>query len=278
MAFEVFEGKESELVGYQNIKCHMIFDVKMGENFCRKARMVAGGHMTETPSSITYASVVSQDSVRIALLIAALNDLKVLGRDIQNAYLTAPCREKVFTYAGPEFGSDKGKLMIAVRALYGLKSSGAAFRDFLAEELHDAGYTPSKADPDVYMRPAIKSNTFEYYEYILTYVDDVLCISDNPMATMEQIQKKFKLKDDKVEPPDNYLGAQLTKMYNESNHECWAMSSDAYCSAAVDNVEATLAKKGLKLPSKCVTTMSNGYRQELDVTGDLKAEGIQWYQ
>ena len=42
-AFEVWE-KEVEHIppGYQQIKCHMIFDVKMGENFRRNARFVAG--------------------------------------------------------------------------------------------------------------------------------------------------------------------------------------------------------------------------------------------
>ena len=54
----------------------MIFDIKMGENFIRKARMVADGHRTEAPAALTYSSVVSRDSVRIALTIAASNDLK----------------------------------------------------------------------------------------------------------------------------------------------------------------------------------------------------------
>ena len=31
----------------------MIFDIKMGENFRRKARMVADGHWTETPAALT---------------------------------------------------------------------------------------------------------------------------------------------------------------------------------------------------------------------------------
>ena len=93
--------------------------MKLGENYRRKARLVAGGHKTEAPASITYSSVVSRDSVRIALLIAALNELDVLSCDIQNAYLTAPCREKVYTVAGDEFGSDSGKTMLITRALYG---------------------------------------------------------------------------------------------------------------------------------------------------------------
>ena len=90
VAFEEFEGDKSLLPpGYQEVGCHMIFDIKMGENFIQKARMVAECHTTETPSALTYASVVIRDSVRIALTIAALNDLKICACDIQNAYLTA---------------------------------------------------------------------------------------------------------------------------------------------------------------------------------------------
>ena len=88
------------------MRCHMIFDVKFGENFWCKARLVAGGHMTNTPDTLTYSSIVSRDSVCIALTIAALNELSVMVCDIQNAYLTADCREKIWTHAGPEFSSE----------------------------------------------------------------------------------------------------------------------------------------------------------------------------
>ena len=76
----------------------------MGNNLRRKYRMVADGHRTDAPAALTYSSVVSRDSVRIALTITALNDLKFLACNIQNAYLTANCREKVWMRAGPEFG------------------------------------------------------------------------------------------------------------------------------------------------------------------------------
>jgi hypothetical protein len=88
------------------------FKGELGENFRRKAWYVAGSHMTEPPASITYASVVSRESVRIALLVAALNGLDVVTADIQNAYLHAPCREKIWVKAGPEFGTDAGSIMI----------------------------------------------------------------------------------------------------------------------------------------------------------------------
>jgi hypothetical protein len=63
-AFEVWEKLISELPpGYQKITGHMIFDVKMGENFRRKARFMADGHKTQTPAAMCYSSVVSRDSV-----------------------------------------------------------------------------------------------------------------------------------------------------------------------------------------------------------------------
>jgi hypothetical protein len=56
-----------------------------------------------------------------------LNDLEVKVRDVLNAYITAPVKEKVWTILGPEFGHDAGRSAIIVRALYGLKSAGAEF-------------------------------------------------------------------------------------------------------------------------------------------------------
>ena len=150
-AFEVFEGREDDIPkDYQFMRCHMIFDVKFGENFRHKARLVAGGHMTDTPNTLTYSSVISRDSVHIALTIAALNNLSVMACDIQNAYLTTDFREKIWMHAGPEFGSESGSIMIVKKALYGLKGSSTAFRAHLAENLHDIGFIPTRADPDVW--------------------------------------------------------------------------------------------------------------------------------
>ena len=97
------------------------------------------------PTSVTYSSVVSRDSVRIALTIASLNSLEVSACDIGNAYLNASCREKLWTVACPAFGSERGAVMIIARALYGLKSSGAAWRSTLAQTMEALGYKPTQA-------------------------------------------------------------------------------------------------------------------------------------
>ena len=94
------------------------------------------------------------DSVRIALTLTGLNDLQVMSCDKQNAYLTADCWESIWRYAGPKFGSEQGSIMFVRKALYVLKISGAAFRAHLPETLHDIGFHPTRADPDVLRRPA----------------------------------------------------------------------------------------------------------------------------
>jgi len=129
-------------VGSQWIPFHMIFDVKC--DFTRKARFVAGGHWTDAPSQLTYSSVVTRDSVRIAFLIAALNDLDIMAADVGNAYLQAPVGEKVHTTAGPEFGPNNiGETVVVIQAMYGLKSSGAAWHAKLSKTLWDMDFVPS---------------------------------------------------------------------------------------------------------------------------------------
>ena len=119
-------------------------------DFSRKCRMVANGATTETPESLTYSSVVSSDSVRLAFLVMELNELYVMTCNVGNAYLIASCREKIWFVDGPEYGEKKGKVLLVVRALYGLKSSGTSWRAMFADTLLAMNFIPNQADPDVY--------------------------------------------------------------------------------------------------------------------------------
>ena len=86
--------------------------------------------------------------------------------------------------------------------------------------LHDLGYMPTKADPDVWIKPAVKPDGLEYYEIVLSYVDDVLSISDDPMKTIDGIKSVFKLKGDKAEKPDMYLGATIQNAESADGTNC----------------------------------------------------------
>ena len=69
--------------GHQSIKYYMIFDVKMEDLRC-KARMFAGGHMTDAPPMITHTSAVSCETMRIASTMVACNDMITKTTDIKN--------------------------------------------------------------------------------------------------------------------------------------------------------------------------------------------------
>ena len=131
--------------------CNLIFDVKM--EFSRNDQMIANGTMNKAPSSLTYSSVIYRDSVNLDFLIAGINDLDIMARDVGNAYLNAPCQENIWFTVGPDNGLEKTfKIMVMVRVLYGLNSSGSARRKIFAETLRDMDFVPTVADPDVYNR------------------------------------------------------------------------------------------------------------------------------
>ena len=75
----------------------MVFNVKLGA-LTRKTRLCADEHKAPIlPKESIYSSVPCINPVRTYFLLAALNGLKVLSTDIQNAYLTAPLTEKYYT-------------------------------------------------------------------------------------------------------------------------------------------------------------------------------------
>ena len=66
---------------------------------------------------------------------------------------------------------------------------GAAWRKHLLASIKGLGFTPSRGDPDLYFRAACKPDGTEYYEYLLVYVDDILCISHATDPIMQQFAK-----------------------------------------------------------------------------------------
>ena len=210
IAFDVRDKEARIAPGYTFLECYMVFDVKM--DFTRKARFVANGSKTPDLVASTYAGVVSRETVRIAFTYAALNGLDIMAADIQNAYLQAPISEKYWTICGPEFGAEiEGSKAYIVRALYGCKSSGRDFRQHLRECMEMLGYRSCLADPDLWIREDVSDNGNQYYEYMLLYVDDCLCVSEHPREALEEINKYFPMKPNSIEAPRIYLGAKIGK-------------------------------------------------------------------
>ena len=55
----------------------------------------------------------------------------------------------------------KGRVLIVVNALYGLRTSAARFHEHLTDNIKKFGYIPSKADPNLFYE-----NMRNHYEYV----------------------------------------------------------------------------------------------------------------
>jgi hypothetical protein len=278
-AFTILDVGANPPLASKCIPCHMIFDIKL--DFTRKARFVAGGHVTDPPSSLTYSSVVARDSVRLAFLIAALNDLELLSADVDNAYLNAYTKEKVHTICGVEFGQNLvGRIAVITRALYGLKSSGAAWRSMFATTLYDLDFQSSLADPDVWLQAATKPSGEKYYEYIFVYVDDLLVISTHPDIIMKTLSSSYRLKEGSVMKPKAYLGAEIKEYRNPEDpiKTMWSMSADKYIQEALRTLQFDLERMNKRLPTKVTTPLSTGYRPEMEVSPLLDDDFTRFYQ
>ena len=233
--------------------------------------------MTDPPESITYSSVVSRETVRIAFMIAALNDLAICAADIGNSYLNAKCKVRIWVKASKEFRADEGKLMIIVKALYGLKSSVAAWRNLLSSSIIELGFTSLKADPDLYYRAQVKKDGEKYYEYLLVYVDDTLCLSDNMKPIMEEIGALYRLKEYSVDPPERYLDADTKILKMKSGIQCWTMSPDSYVREAISNVEVLIEQDGKKMRKAMTPFPKTHFKPELDTSPLLDASMMSRY-
>ena len=82
----------------------------------RKDLFVAGDHIINPSTSMKYSSIVSQESVRVVFLLAALNDMGMLTGDIGNFCLNVYI---VFYCAGSEWDPVlKGIVCVIIGELY----------------------------------------------------------------------------------------------------------------------------------------------------------------
>ena len=279
-AFDIQDEGASPPPAHKFIHCHMVFDIKAG-SLARKARFVADGSRVEPDDTVpTYASVVSRESVRLAFLLAALNDLDIYAADCEGAYLNAESREKLYTRCGPEFGEYAGRLAIITRALYGSKSAASSWRAAISKCIEGMGFKMCRADNDVWMRKGKNSKGLDVWEYILVYSDDLLCVANNPKSILLQIHGHYKLKDGSLKRPDRYLGADISEYTLPDGTVAWCSSPDSYVKSAVDNVKRwlTAKDKDARLKSKVSCVLPSGYKPELDVSAELASADASWYQ
>ena len=121
-----------------------------------------------------------------------LNELPVKVSDIHNAYITAHVTEKIWTALGQEFGEDAGRKDIVVCNLYGLKSAGTAFRNHLSYCMNHLGFLLCPAVLYLWMNPMVRpQDGFDYYAYVLIYVDDLMVIHNDADSVLQRIDNSL---------------------------------------------------------------------------------------
>jgi len=176
-------GDESEITEEdQKIPLLWAFAVKF--DGLHRARLYAGGHRTRDPKTDYYSGVVELETVRVLFVIAAFKKFKVIAAGAASAYVQALTSELVYAIAGQEFGPWQGKILIIVKALYGLRSSGAMWHLKFSDYLRGRGFRLCYADFDLWMR-----HRGDHYEYIAVMVDDLLIFSKEPLSIIEPLQK-----------------------------------------------------------------------------------------
>ena len=250
--------------GYKQIRVHLVYDVKHDGR--HKARLVADGHLTDVPIDSVYSGVVSLRGLRLVIFLAELNDLELWSTDIGNAYLEAKTNEKVVVRAGPEFGELKGHLLIIVKALYGLRTSGLRWHERFADCLRDMGFEPSKSEPDIWMR-----RNGDIYEYIAVYVDDLAIAAKDPLDIVNVLRDVYQFKLKGTGPISFHLGCDFFR----DSEGVLCMAPKKYIEKMISQYERMF---GCKPKTTYMSPLEKGDHPELDTSEELDAKGQRQYQ
>lgn len=158
-----------------------VFKIKRnasGEPVKYKARLVAQGcgQRSGVDFEEVYAPVATQATFRTLLAVASYKKMVLKHIDIKTAYLNGSLTEEVYMRQPPGFSKpdSEGKVCRLLKSVYGLRQSARCWNMRMNEVLKEMGFTPSSADPCLYVRDVDGKQV-----YIVVYVDDVVIGSDD---------------------------------------------------------------------------------------------------
>ena len=142
-----------------------------------------------------------------------------------------------------------------IKALYGTRSGGARCHDRLFDIPQELKFKPSKADPDVWMRPEPEGTC---YEYIAVYVDDLAIAAKDPQAFCNELKKKYNLKLKGVGHLEYHLGCT----YKKDPQGTLAADPRRYVNKILESYERMFKEK----PRKSRPPLEGGDHPELDTS------------
>ena len=146
-------------------------------------------------------------SLQILLALAALQDLRIFGWDIDSAYLHGKIDYDLYV-SFPDGYDRLGKFGKLNKALYGLSEAAHIWHEDLKEKLKRLGFAPLDSDPGVFLHKSSKGLTV-----IDTHVDDGtrICLSEEEFNLKASIQKFYKIKEKDTSKAFKVLGILVTR-------------------------------------------------------------------
>jgi hypothetical protein len=179
------------------VKNKWIFKIKKNsdgsiERF--KARLVAKG-FTQTHGidyTETFSPVVRFETLRYLFATAVQNDHEIHNMDVKTAFLNGNLEEQIFMEQPEGFTTDKSKVCLLKKSLYGLKQSPRCWNQRFSEFIKKNGFIQSNADPCLFI-----SNNQKEIQMLAIYVDDCFLIgsSANISEMKSMLSKEFKMHD-----------------------------------------------------------------------------------
>ena len=191
----------------------------------------------------TMAPVAKLTSFRVLVAEAARRGMEVSFCDIRSAYLTADL--KVKQYMTPPQGvspPEPGMVMRLDRALYGLRQSARVWHSKFQKDLLSWGYTPSSADPCLFIRRRGSSVI-----RVLLFVDDMAIFSDSDVdgrAMRDELVSQIKEAGYEYSTSDDqhvYLGMAVHKI----NDTAYFLTQERYVEDVMIKYEI-VGRKGVR--------------------------------
>ncbi|CAI5960493.1 unnamed protein product [Closterium sp. NIES-64] len=177
-----------------------------------KARYVARGFSQRQGVDYfqTFSPTPKMTTLWVLLHIAAQRDYELHSLDFSTAFLQGSLHEEIWLRHPPGFTGSfpPGTQWSLRRPVYGLRQAPHEWHDTLRTTLAALGFTPSTADPSLFLRTDTSLPPF----YILVYVDDLVFATADTAGlshVKSELQKRHTCTD--LGELRSYLGLQITR-------------------------------------------------------------------
>ncbi|CAI7817284.1 unnamed protein product [Closterium sp. NIES-54] len=176
-----------------------------------KARYVARGFRQRQGVDFfqTFSPTPKMTTLRVLLHVAAQRDYELHFLDFSTAFLQGSLHEEIWLRRPPGFTGSfpAGTQWSLRRPVYDLRQAPREWHDTLRTTLAALGFSPSTADPSLFLRTDTSLPPF----YVLVYVDDlVFATADTEALTLveSELHKRHTCTD--LGELRSYLGLQIT--------------------------------------------------------------------